>query len=166
LSAQAKPYTGEEEETGFAISSDRQSMGQIQMFMTYAALALARGDYDNALLNTEFLWQRLPNKIKSQYERPMDELKEKLEKMPTEEDLWNDERWQFQFGGRFKAEARYLEDYANRIKVTLVNDCLDKFNKALDDAGLSWKTTGGGLEVFGNYGDVTKGMSFEAPEAP
>lgn len=161
MSSKAKTFQGEEEPASFAVSSDRQSYGQIQMFFTYASLAMQAGDFDGALMNVEFAWQRLPNKIKSHFVRPMLVYAEKLEQMPTEEQLWNDVAWQESYGGKFKAEVRYMEAQSNRLKLDTVNDCLDKFNQALDEAGLSWKETGGGLEAFGNYGDSTKGLGFE-----
>ena len=157
----AEQAEGTSESPTYSVSGDRQSFGQIQMFMTYAALALERGDFDNAMLNVEFVWQRLPNDIKSRYERPSEILKERLDRIPTVEQLYEDAAFQTQYGGKYKSEERYRDAVASQQKMNVTNECLDKFNRALDEAGLSWRQSGGGLAEFGNYDDATKGLKFE-----
>ena len=152
----------DEDAPSYLVSGDRRSLELIFVRIDYALDGLIYGDFDNAMENIEGAWQRLPNKIKEQFEEPVEKLKRLMADIPTEEQLWNDPNF-MQVNPGWKDIPRYHYYMEKSLIQQVVRDCSNNFIKAIDQSGLYMKEAGAGISIFGEKDDFTRGMGFHGP---
>ena len=152
----------DEETPSYLVSGDRRSLELIFMRIDFATNGLLVGDFDNAMENIQAAWQRLPNKIKDKFEQPTEMLKRFIAQLPSDEELWNDDRF-MQTNPGWKNIERYHEYMEKKLIQQVVHDCANKFIQAIDDAGLYMKEAGAGISMFGEKDDFSRGMGYTGP---
>jgi hypothetical protein len=151
------------EQVTYRFSSDRRALELIFHRLDYATNALIVGDYGNAIENIEAAYENLPNEIKDTFPKPVTAINEAIAKIPTEDQLWHDERF-MQSNPGWKDIPRFRKSKATQIIYSIVHDYKDRMIRALDARGLYVGKEQGGLEPFGGYTEATKGMAFEGPK--
>jgi hypothetical protein len=157
------PKGSGKEPPSYLVAGDRRSLELIFQRMDFATNALIFGDYDNAMENIEAAWQRLPNRLKEDFEEPNETLKIQIDKVPTESQLWDDPNFMATNPG-WKDIERFRENAIKRLIHRLVYDCINKYTQAMDTAGLYMRESGEGTGVFGSYDDAIKGRSYKVKQ--
>ena len=151
-----------EENPSYLVSGDRRSLELIFVRIDYATNALAFEEFDNAMINIEAAWQRLPNKIKDKFDEPIEVLNRLILSIPSEDELLNNDNF-MQSNPGWKDPERYRYFMEKKLIQQVVQDCANKFIQAIDDAGLYMKESGAGISIFGEKTDFTKGMGYAPP---